>query len=310
MLNKPDEEGVELWDFESIVTHRSSIDPKRRGKLDVLVKWAGYEEPTWEPMEMIKKDDPVTLAKCSQDHDLLEQSRWKWANAHVKKRKRFARMMRQVHLCKKKTNTIKCNFGVRIPRGIREALLLDQQNGNTKWRDAIETELRALHEENECFEVKSSKDEIPPGCKCIPLLWVFAVKFDLRHRARCVAGAHVTEDLEFDIYSGVVDMETIRIALVAAIMQKLHIIDADVGLAHIQAFTIEKVHAIDGPEWSTIGLEGSVLIIRKALCGLKASGAMWHRKLASNLREMGFKPCKADHDFWICLLYTSDAADD
>ena len=39
--------------------------------------------------------------------------------------------------------------------------------------------------------------------------------------------------------------------------------------------------------------------MHKALYGLKASGAMWHRKLADNLREMKFQPCTADHDFWI-----------
>ena len=46
-------------------------------------------------------------------------------------------------------------------------------------------------------------------------------------------------------------------------------------------------------------MEGTVLIIWKALYGLKASGAMWHRKFASNLKEMGFSPCEADHYFWM-----------
>ena len=70
---------------------------------------------------------------------------------------------------------------------------------------------------------------------------MFAVKFDLRHRARCVAGGHVTDDLEFDIYSGVVDFETVRIALVAAILTQLQIIAADVSSAYIQAITTEKI---------------------------------------------------------------------
>ena len=39
--------------------------------------------------------------------------------------------------------------------------------------------------------------------------------------------------------------------------------------------------------------------MRKALYGLNARGAMWHRKLADNLRETKFQPCTADHDFWI-----------
>ena len=84
------------------------------------------------------------------------------------------------------------------------------------------------------------KNEIPNGYKYVPLLWVFAVKFDLRHRARCVAGGHVTDDLEQDVYSGVVDLETAKIALVAAILTQLQIVAADISSAYIQAFTIEK----------------------------------------------------------------------
>ena len=299
MINRPDEDGVELWDFEKIINHKWSDDPQRKGKIDVQLKWAGYEEPTWEPMENIKRDDPVSLAKYAQEMKLTNQSRWKWANNYLKRDKRFARMLRQVHLYKKKTNTVKYNFGVRIPKSIREARLLDKMNGNTKWDDAIEKELRALYEEHNCFEKLKDKNEIPNGYKYVPLLWVFAVKFDLRHRARCVAGGHVTDDLEQDVYSGVVDLETAKIALVAAILTQLQIVAADISSAYIQAFTIEKIYTIAGPEWSLLGLEGTVLIVRKALYGLKASGAMWHRKLADNLREMNFQPCTADHDFWI-----------
>ena len=78
----------------------------------------------------------------------------------------------------------------------------------------------------------------------------------------------------------------------------LKIIAADVGSAYIQAFTIEKVYTIAGPEWAPLGLTGMILIIIKALYGLKSSGAMWHQKLADNLHEMGFLPCQADCDFW------------
>jgi hypothetical protein len=42
-----------------------------------------------------------------------------------------------------------------------------------------------------------------------------------------------------------------------------------------------------------------VFVVKKALYGLKTSGAMWHQKLSENLREMGFRPCRADYDFGI-----------
>jgi Reverse transcriptase (RNA-dependent DNA polymerase) len=44
---------------------------------------------------------------------------------------------------------------------------------------------------------------------------------------------------------------------------------------------------------------GHTLVIVKALYGLKSSGANWWEVLADVLRQMGFKPCKADRDIWM-----------
>ena len=52
-----------------------------------------------------------------------------------------------------------------------------------------------------------------------------------------------------------------------------------------------------GPEFGKN--EGRYMIVVRALYGLKSSGAMWHRKLAENLRDMGFRPSKADYDLWM-----------
>ena len=54
-----------------IEEHRWIPNPDRKGKIDVLIKRDGYEEPTWEPMEVIKKDDPITLAKMQMKKALL-----------------------------------------------------------------------------------------------------------------------------------------------------------------------------------------------------------------------------------------------
>ena len=40
-------------------------------------------------------------------------------------------------------------------------------------------------------------------------------------------------------------------------------------------------------------------MIDKGLYGLQSSSARFHDKLASSLRAMGFKPCKADYDLWM-----------
>ena len=35
----------------------------RKGKVDVLISWECCEDDSWEPMEVIKKDDPTTFTK-------------------------------------------------------------------------------------------------------------------------------------------------------------------------------------------------------------------------------------------------------
>ena len=35
-------------------------------------------------------------------------------------------------------------FGIKISNNVKEALMLDKINGDTKWQDAIDKELRAL----------------------------------------------------------------------------------------------------------------------------------------------------------------------
>ena len=58
---------------------------------------------------------------------------------------------------------------------------------------------------------------------------------------------------------------------------------------------LEKVKA--GPEFGAD--KGSIMIIEKALYGLRTSGARYHEKFADTLRTLGFFPCRADPDVWM-----------
>ena len=54
--------------------------------------------------------------------------------------------------------------------------------------------------------------------------YVFDVKFDGRRKARMVASGHRTPDVPAEeVYSGVVSMDTIRIAFVLANLNKLDV---------------------------------------------------------------------------------------
>lgn len=79
-----------------------------------------------------------------------------------------------------------------------------------------------------------------------------------------------------------VSRESIRIAFLIATLNDLQICVADVTNAYINADNREKIWTIAGPEFG-VTEQGSVMIIKKALYGLKSSGAAWRALFASML---------------------------
>jgi Reverse transcriptase (RNA-dependent DNA polymerase) len=69
------------------------------------------------------------------------------------------------------------------------------------------------------------------------------------------------------------------------------------GNAYLEAYTTETVYIIAGPEFAE--REGHTLVISKALYSLHSSRARWHDWFADCIRELGFFPCKAEHDLWM-----------
>ena len=83
------------------------------------------------------------------------------------------------------------------------------------------------------FKVLSEGEKPPQDYEKIVLLWVFDVKFDLRHRSRLVAGGHLTEELPEESYSSTTSIDDVRLIFVIAALMDLRVIAADVGHAFI-----------------------------------------------------------------------------
>ena len=297
-LTHHEEDGIERWEFDTILNHRYTRDKDGKQILEVLVKWVGDWEPTWEPMATIKKDDPVTLAQYAYDRGLTNQQVWRWAKRYCKSEEKLRRSVRQARIqAKRSGRAIKYKFGVRIPRTIQEAYVLDKENGNNLWREAIQKEVNLLTEIYPSFKTPDKPEDITPDYQFIPILWVLDCKVDGRRRARAVGGGHRTQDIDFDLYSGVVDLETVRTVFLIAIQQDLKIVAGDISSAYLQSFTVEKIYTILGQEFGPMA--GQKVIVVRALYGLKLSGAMWHQKLADSLFAMGIAPSKAQYDLWM-----------
>ena len=65
----------------------------------------------------------------------------------------------------------------------------------------------------------------------------------------------------------------------------------------MEAKTKEKLYVVAGPEFEE--LEGHILVIYKALYGLKSSGLRSSQKIHDIMLDMGFSPCKADPCVWL-----------
>jgi hypothetical protein len=112
-----------------------------------------------------------------------------------------------------------------------------------------------------------------------------------------VADGQLTEKPIETIYSGVASIRSICLVVFLAVLNDLSIWGADIGNAYLEAITNEYLYIIAGPEFGP--LEGHILIIFKALYGLRSSGARWHDRLFDILKELKFVSSKADPDVWM-----------
>jgi hypothetical protein len=246
-----DKDTERAWIFKSIVGHVGPLNhrhPEYKGsKYNVLVQWEDGTE-TYEALDQVRKDDPVTVAKYAVDNNLLDTDGWKSLRRIAKNQKKLDRMLRQSNLASMRRGPFYM-FGVQVPRSDHEADALDTKNGNTKWADARKAELQQLD------DYRTFKDmgvgARPDGYKKINVRIIYSVKHDLRHKARLVAGGHLTDPSRESNYSGVVSLRSLRICITIAELNKMQTKVADVGNAYLEAYTREKASHRQGAVRST-----------------------------------------------------------
>ena len=285
-----DEESDVHWQFKRIISHNI---PKGDTQYYVKIEWE-TGEVTDEPLSKVAKDAPVECALYAQENNLLDTPGWKRFKRMANRQKKLLRMVNQAKLSSFR-HAAKYMFGYEIPKNYKHALILDQKNGNTKWQDAIQLEIVQLHD-YATFKDLGFGTSVPVGYRKITVHFVFAVKHDGRHKARLVAGGHLTLVPVDSVYSGVVSLRGLRIVIFLAELNGLTLWSTDVGNAYLESETKESVCFIAGPEFGE--LEGHLLLIVKALYGLRSSGQRWHDRLYDALRDMGFTPSKAEADIW------------
>jgi len=126
---------------------------------------------------------------------------------------------------------------------------------------------------------------------------VFDVKMDFAQKARFVAGGHTTKTPSSMTYSSVVSRDSVRILLTIAALNDLDVYACDVNNAYLNAPCLEKIWFRGGAECRED--KGKVLVVVRALYGLKSSGASWRQIMCEALDNMGFFPSQANNDVWL-----------
>ena len=176
--------------------------------------------------------------------------------------------------CRKAKASKRYKHGWEVPRDYAHALQLDVQNGNTKWKDAKDLEIKQI-EEYQVFQGHGKgsyeKDKVINAPKGHQKIWVHIVlddKYYGKFNARLVAVGHLTKEPTETVYSGVVSLRNLRLAMFLAELNNLQLWGADVGNAYLQALTKEKLYILAGPEFEE--LQGHVPVMYKVLYGTRS----------------------------------------
>jgi hypothetical protein len=286
--------GITLKLSDQIVVRNDNRTYKKRNTIGwkICCQWKDGLS-SWEKLSDLKESHPIETAEYAVAMGIDHEPAFNWWVPHVlKKRDRIISAVARRSTCYLKRTH---KFGIEVPKTAREAIDLDRKNSNTLWTNAISKEMTEVRK---AFELLPDGMTAPVGYQKIPCHMIFDVKMeDFKRKARLVAGGHKTEAPATITYASVVSRETVRIALMLAALNDLQVKVGDVLNAYITAPVKEKVWTVLGPEFGQDA--GKSAIIVRALYGLKSAGAAFRAHLASFMRQMGYKSCKADPDLWL-----------
>ena len=202
LFSQVDEEGKQHQIFKEIVSHRkkkTAIDKadqyrigkdKRKTKKkttagwDLEVEWRDGST-SWLPLKELKETNAIEVAEYAITNRINEEPAFDWwAKDVIKKKKRLIKLSRSKHVRKG------YKFGIQILRTVEEALVIDKDNKNTLWYDAIMKEMKNVRV---AFEAKEQGTPPPPGYKHVALMMIFDIKMDFTRKARLVARGDQTE---------------------------------------------------------------------------------------------------------------------
>ena len=91
----------------------------------------------WVPLKNLKESNPLQVAEYAIPNNIVDELAFKgWVPTAINRRNRI--------ISKGKTRYWQTThkFGIKLPKTVKEALLIDEENGNTFWANAIKLEMK------------------------------------------------------------------------------------------------------------------------------------------------------------------------
>ena len=102
--------------------------PSKGSSYNVRIDWESGEQ-TYEPLDVMAKDDPVTCTIYGRNKNLLDEPGWKRFKTIAKREKKMLRQINQAKL-----RSYRCapryKFGYLLPRNYEHAVSIDVSNNN------------------------------------------------------------------------------------------------------------------------------------------------------------------------------------
>jgi hypothetical protein len=228
-----------IWQPLRMSAHSILKRKNKQRRVLARVSWL-TEDDSWISLDALREDNPFLIIDYVITKPMLLKSKdFNWVMHYIHDAPQLQRMSNAFKAVTSGRQP-KIKFGTEVPYSIHHALQLDQRNGNSLWREAIDKEPGQLNE-YKTFRRRNSGEDLHEYTR-IPYHCVFDVNFDGRRKRRLVAGGgdHTTPSKE-SVFSGVVNISSVRLGFLIAELNDLQVCAADIGNAFLYGHTREKV---------------------------------------------------------------------
>jgi hypothetical protein len=133
------------------------------------VEWNDINKTkSWVNYFALNPSNPKPIISFVRKNNLLDKMPFFYLTQYC--RANTAVYIAWIHKVSTSPAGIKYKFGIQVPKGIKNAIDLDKNNGNQLWQEAIKTQLKQLTD-YQTFIVLYSGEDIPTGHQKFLIIW-------------------------------------------------------------------------------------------------------------------------------------------